>query len=537
VNKAGVGALIGIIILIAGAGYFWFLQQENLAREQTAKRQADIARQKQASVFDLTSKQAGALALNKLTISKTSQTDVGESDQYFALSVKITDGKKFADLLHQFYNKPTSLVVVTAENVRAPLPALAAPILILRKGELVYAANGIALPFEASPSGGATDIALDIHYLDDKASNGDISKLLNLAKQLSAGPVPWSTDQREKLFDNSTALIALMKNRRAKFYDNLWQVHIGPEGKMVTGRAMALKNSTGRIELTVSARPAKFLLPNEKGQTIVRSSEIDQFLHHGNLHNKDLQVNFWLNEGEGFVDTCRDLSTSLLKQAGLSLMDTSLVLWSLIHRHAWFAKDIDYQTDCLDEAQTAALKELRLALPNKKNARQSTPRNATMNKILATLVKVLRNDDPESTKVNLSAMIAEKTTLLDRAGVWLYGEQVLQNDAGRIIESANQQAAIDQLFALPVSHFGCFSRGDGLKGRHRTTLAQFGASTDLWELEFAFNAKGKIAGITLDEADNETICRAIGDRRSGENACYFAKRAKSFPIIAKAKCG
>ncbi|MBT5940996.1 MAG: hypothetical protein HOG95_13785, partial [Rhodospirillaceae bacterium] len=232
-----------------------------------------------------------------------------------------------------------------------------------------------------------------------------------------------------------------MKNRRAKFYDNLWQVHIGPEGKMVTGRAMALKNSTGRIELTVSARPAKFLLPNEKGQTIVRSSEIDQFLHHGNLHNKDLQVNFWLNEGEGFVDTCRDLSTSLLKQAGLSLMDTSLVLWSLIHRHAWFAKDIDYQTDCLDEAQTAALKELRLALPNKKNARQSTPRNATMNKILATLVKVLRNDDPESTKVNLSAMIAEKTTLLDRAGVWLYGEQVLQNDAGRIIESANQQAA------------------------------------------------------------------------------------------------
>jgi len=306
---------------------------------------------------------------------------------------------------------------------------------------------------------------------------------------------------------------------------------------MVTGRAMALKNSTGRIELTVSARPAKFLLPNEKGQTIVRSSEIDQFLHHGNLHNKDLQVNFWLNEGEGFVDTCRDLSTSLLKQAGLSLMDTSLVLWSLIHRHAWFAKDIDYQTDCLDEAQTAALKELRLALPNKKNARQSTPRNATMNKILATLVKVLRNDDPESTKVNLSAMIAEKTTLLDRAGVWLYGEQVLQNDAGRIIESANQQAAIDQLFALPVSHFGCFSRGDGLKGRHRTTLAQFGASTDLWELEFAFNAKGKIAGITLDEADNETICRAIGDRRSGENACYFAKRAKSFPIIAKAKCG
>ena len=85
-------------------------------------------------------------------------------------------------MLHQFYNKPTSLVVVTAENVRAPLPALAAPILILRKGELVYAANGIALPFEASPSGGATDIALDIHYLDDKASNGDISKLLNLAK-------------------------------------------------------------------------------------------------------------------------------------------------------------------------------------------------------------------------------------------------------------------------------------------------------------------------------------------------------------------
>jgi len=134
-------------------------------------------------------------------------------------------------------------------------------------------------------------------------------------------------------------------------------------------------------------------------------------------------------------------------------------------------------------------------------------------------------------------MIAERTTLLDRAGIWLFGDGVKQNDSGRILESADQTAAIEQLFALPVSHFGCFSRGHGIKGRHRTTLAQFGSSSELWELEFAFNAKGKIAGVTLDEADTETICRAIGERKTGNNACYFARRANQFPIVAQAKCG
>ena len=101
----------------------------------------------------------------------------------------------------------------------------------------------------------------------------------------------------------------------------------------------------------------------------------------------------------------------------------------------------------------------------------------------------------------------------------------------------DQRATIDQLFSLPVSHFGCFSRGEGLKGRHRTTLAQFGASSDLWQLDFAFNKHGKITGVTLDEVDNEVICRAIGNRRTGSNACYFARRAKQFPAIARAKCG
>ena len=76
-----------------------------------------------------------------------------------------------------------------------------------------------------------------------------------------------------------------------------------------------------------------------------------------------------------------------------------------------------------------------------------------------------------------------------------------------------------------------------MKGRQRKTLAQFGASSELWELEFAFNSKGKITGVTLDEADTETICRAIGERRSGTNACYFSRHAKQFPIVANAKCG
>lgn len=544
-----IGGLLGIVIVIGGAAYFWFDQQQQINQAKEAARQAAITKQKnQIPAYDLSAKEAGKRALENLTISKVSNAERLASANYFALTVKVAKGENFAGLLHQFYNKPTSFIVMTAEKARGPKNQLPSPILILEtlptqppSFNVLYAANGQVLPFESSTSGGGTDIALDIHYLDDKVSKETISTLVQMTQS-----------RAESLNDagkDAGKLAAFLKQHQVKFFDNLMQLHIGPEGKIMSGRKISLKETTGSIELNVKSQPAKFVTTGPKGATLVKSGKIDLFLQRTSQRNKELQVNFWLNEGEGFVDTCRDLTTALKAGAGdedgLSLADTSVVLWSLIHRHAWFAKNIDYQTDCLNKAQSAALQELKLALPTQKNTRQSGPSNRAMNARLTSLVKVLRDDasgnsqaKPQiKSKAKLEAMIAEKAMLLDRAGLWLFGEKVKQNASGRVFESADQKSTIEQLYTLPISRFGCFSRGEGLKGRHRRTLAQFDDSPDLWELEFAFNTQGKIAAITLDEATSETICRAIGNRRSGTNACYFARHAKQFPVIAQAKCG
>lgn len=546
-GKWVITAIVGVLIIGGGATYFWLNHQEKLL--EIAERQAlEKAEQvKRDAVIDLTTGEAGKRALENLDISKITSSENAEDANYSALGVTIENGENFAGLLRQFYNKPVSLIIMTAQVVAAKKPMPATPILIFKssglkdtKFDLLYSANGRVLPFQRTRSGGLADIALDIYYLDEKLTAAETAQLLITTKRLANSPLFWADNQR-KLFDAERSnLSALLKNRRAKFYNNLMQLHIGPERDSVFGRQISLKsnpsNSSAKIKLTPILKPAGFVT-NVSNNVMVQTSQITRFLQNLGPKNENLQVDFWLNEGEGFVDTCRNLSDALKNDIGLSNVDTSVILWTLIHRHAWFAKDIDYQTDCLNEVQSAALQKLGLALPTEKNSRQSSPSSATMNKMVASLVNVLRRDDPETSKINLAAMIAARSTLLDRAGIWLYGDKIRQNDSGRILESANQEAVIEQLFTLPVSHFGCFSRGDGLKGRHRTTLAQFGASPELWELKFAFNDKGKIAGITLDEADNETICRAVGGRRSKNSTCYFARRQSQFPMIAKAKCG
>jgi hypothetical protein len=529
VNKGLIGSLLAIIIVIGGTGYYWLERQKTIEIKEAA-RQAEITRVKNLPpVFDLSAKDAGALALQNIDISKIPEGKTLISAEYFSLKVKVENGKDVGGLLRKFYSKPTALIIMTVQNARNRKSQVSTPVLILKNSpqkpnsnEVLYAANDQVLPFEPSRSDGAADIAFDIHYLDEKMSREDISNLVRFAK---------NTAQHQNDLDT------LLKKHRVKFYDNLMQLHVGPEQKIMSGRKIKIKGSTANIELTVLTKPMRFARQNSAAATIVKTNEINQLLQHASAKSKELQVNFWLNEGDGFGATCRELSNVLSDEAGLSIGDTSLVLWTLIHRHAWFAKDINYQTDCLNEAQSAALLKLKLTLPVKPKLRQQSPSNSAMNTILAQLVKVLQSGEPELTKVNLSAMIAEQVTLLDRADIWLFGDNIKQSVGGRILDSADQQATIDQLFTLPVSHFGCFSRGEGLKGRHRKTLAQFGASSEVWELEFAFNSKGKITGVTLDEANTETICRAIGERRSGNNACYFSRNAKQFPIVSNAKCG
>ncbi len=543
-NKWLIGTLVGLVILLGGVAFFLVKQDTDLVQEAKRAALAKAEQKKPPAFIDMTTQQAGKSALANLTVSKTSQPSLQTVD-YGTLAVRVSNGKNFGKLLSGFYNRPVSLIVVTGQIVAAQNAMPATPILILKLADpknavfdQLYSANGRVLSHAKTTSGGAADIALDIHYLDQEISVKDLQFILTTTQRWSEEIALWSPVLAAKWDNDSRKLAALFKRHRAKFYDNLMQLHIGPEQKNLWGRKISLKNDPAvAIELMPDLLSARFVSRTSDNSVTVKTGEIDRLLKRLGPKTEELHVSFWLNEGEGFVDTCRDLSSAMAEVAGLGVTDTSLILWTLIHRHAWFAKNIDYQTDCLNEAQSSALNNLGLELPTKANTRQSTPKTAKMNSSLATLVNMLRRGDAEIAKAKLGSLIAEKSSLLDRAGFWLFGENVKQNASGRILESADQAATMEQLLTLPVSHFGCFSRGDGLKGRHRTTLAQFDSSTELWELEFAFNAKGKIAGVTLNEADNETICRAIGDRRSGKNACYFARRSKQFPMIARAKCG
>jgi len=544
VSRRLIGALIGLIVVLGGVTFFLVKQGTDKAQEIKRAAVAKVPQKKPQVYVDLTTQQAGERALEKLTISKASLPPLKTID-YASFGVQISNGENIGKLFRQFYDKPVSLIVVTGQKVGVQNTSPPTPILILKSTnpnnsefDQLYSANGRVLPYVKTSSGGAADIALDIHYLDQKISEQDIQFILDTTKRWSEGSSLWSTNLAAKTAGNTRKMVALFKNHRAKFYDNLMQLHIGPEQDKLFGRNIALKSDpTSNIVLEPVLRSAQFANQTSDSSITVKTGEINLFLQSLGPKSEQLQVNFWLNEGEGFVDTCRDLSSALANDAGLSVTDTALLMWTLIHRHAWFAKDIDYQTDCLNEAQSAALNKLGLELPTKANTRQSTPKNSMMNKILAQAVNMLRRGDTEAARAKMSSLIAKKSSLLDRAGFWLFGDNVMQNESGRILESTDPATATEQLLTLPVSHFGCFSRGDGLKGRHRTTLAQLDSSNELWELEFAFNAQGKIAGVTLNEADNETICRAIGNRRSAENSCYFTRRAKHFPMVAKANCG
>jgi len=544
VNRRLIGTLVGLVILLGGVAFFLVKQQTDKAQETKRAALVKVRQEKPPVFIDLTPRQAGQSALDNLTISKTSQPPLKSVD-YSALAVQVSNGINIGKLFRQFYDQPISLIIVTAQNVAAQNTMPAAPILILKSTDpksstfnQLYGANGRILPHLKTTSGGASDVALDIHYLDQKISEQDVQFILNTAKSWSNIAALWSSELAAKMADDSNKMAALLKNHRAKFYDNLMQLHIGPERDLLFGRNLALKHDpTANIELMPALQSARFANQTSDKSITVKTGEIDQFLQLLGAKSEQLQVNFWLNEGEGFIDTCRDLSSALADDTGLSVTDTALLMWALIHRHAWFAKDIDYQTDCLNEAQSAALNRLGLNLPTKANTRQSTPKNAAMNRTVARLVNMLRRGETETAKVKLNSLLADKLSLLDRAGFWLFGDSVKQNESGRILESTDPATATEQLLTLPVSHFGCFSRGDGLKGRHRATLAQLDSSTELRQLEFAFNTNGKIAGVTLNEADNETICRAIDGRRSGQNTCYFTRRAKQFPMVARAKCG
>lgn len=527
-NKSLMVALLGIVVVVCGASYFWFSQQQDKNAKE-GMRQSKIAEVKNVPLFDdLSPKEAGTYAFKNLQISKVTSPETMASAEYFALTVEVTNGKNFGDLFSKIYNKPASLIIMTAQNVRSPNNDLSTPIVVFKSSatrplifDILHVAKGQVLPFEPSLSGRGADIALDIHYLDEKMSPKDIANFI----QYSKNPL-----------ERKAELNALLKKHRRKFYNNLIQLHVGPEGKLMSGRKISLKDTDSTIELNLQSKPMRFTSIKEKGLVVVNTRKIENFLRNVSNEDKEIYANFWLNEGKGFSKTCRDISNRLQDRAGLSTNDTALVLWSLIHRHAWFAKRINYQTDCLEETHSAALKKLNLKLPTWQKRRPSSPSIAAMNSKLAALVKVIREGDLNTTKIDFGSMITEKVTLLDRANIWLSGIDVKQNDGGRIFESASRKATIDQLLSLPVSHFGCFSRGEALKGRHRKTLAQFGTSKELWELVFAFNSRGKITGITLDEATTKSVCRAIGNQRTGRNTCYFSRRGSQFPIIANAKC-
>ncbi len=132
-NNKRIGVTISLLILIAGAAYFWFKYNNNEASKLEAKRQAEISKPKiVAPINNMTSQQAGKHALENLEISKIPSANVGSGADYFALNVLVSKGDGFKDLLSQFYSEPVSLIVMTAQIVAPKNAYPATPILVLK---------------------------------------------------------------------------------------------------------------------------------------------------------------------------------------------------------------------------------------------------------------------------------------------------------------------------------------------------------------------------------------------------------------------
>ena len=229
---------------------------------------------------------------------------------------------------------------------------------------------------------------------------------------------------------------------------------------------------------------------------------------------------------DGLGAACRTLRAELTDRLGLSAFDASAVLRALARTHALFATGGDYGRDCLDVDLEAPAKGLKAATAGQLNA------------VLGRIGAGLRGDTPDKTVKVLAPMFADSVALFDYSGLWLAGTEAALVGAGRldVLPGAGPDQAAAYLADLPVVHFACYSDGSGLTGVHRAALVQLEHDSGLWVLDVAFDGQRRIAGVSLAEADRRQVCRAVGNRKSGPDACFFAASGNSYRGIDPAGC-
>lgn len=248
----------------------------------------------------------------------------------------------------------------------------------------------------------------------------------------------------------------------------------------------------------------------------------------------DLESGFWSVPPEALHASCNAIKGALQERLGLSRQDSAMVLWRMIQPHALFASQTDYVNQCTGADMQKLLGEMGLTLPPMKTPRSSAAKIKTMNRTLSQLARLIRNaKDSDQTKI--ADMMAEHVVVRDEARLLFstQPDQLVTSTNDVIAPTLPAKETAQFLMMLPLEAYGCYGRGNGQRGDHRTTLTQLENDPNLWQLDFAFDENNKVNGIRLDKPTQLDFCRAIGDR-TGANRCYFS--GKDFPGLSAARC-
>ncbi|SCA57776.1 exported hypothetical protein [Candidatus Terasakiella magnetica] len=249
----------------------------------------------------------------------------------------------------------------------------------------------------------------------------------------------------------------------------------------------------------------------------------------------DLESVFWSVPVEALRSSCRAIQGALQERLGLSLRDSTLVLWRMMQAHALFAKETDYITQCSGIDSAARLEEAGFSLPSPKQGRTSRTKTKTMNKALSSIASLVKNQK-DSGYTRLAKMMTDKLVVRDEARLLFPAQsgQLINATNDVVAPSLSNTDAAEYLMMLPIKSYGCYSRGRGQSGDHRTTLVQLENDPNLWQLDFAFDQSDKINAIQLRKPSQVDFCRAVGGRTSS-NRCAFS--GKSFPGLSSDRCG
>lgn len=490
---------------------------------------------------DLTADEARILA-GKLTIIEkvTSSGVVAWTPQasYGAVSVRWQETDGLVRWARQLYRKPAKTIVISLDWAGFDGPEIPGiPILVIDGGDdgntadqVIFKADGRTTPFTKLKEGAGFTANLSLTFHDRELDRQTLRSLAALTR-LQA---PWSKGSAATLLRMLELSFKKLSRGIVKSYPRLLQLNLGPAQDGIEGVKLTIPQAEGGDAATLQLEPA--LRPSYLASVdrFARAEELtsgQMTRTHG-----DVLTGFWRARNDNLPNTCGRLEKALSEDYGFHLYDTALVFASLLRDHALLAPGMDYTGKCLSPAIAAAFQRLGLPSSGSERADAKPLSAAVMNNRLDALARVLRSNTPETKLAELRAMLAERVTLSDKANIWLFGDGIVGDDRERLLPGAEKELASEQILALPVTRFGCYSTRDGGAGR-RATLGQLAGLSSIWELEFSFNAQGKINAVSLEEANRQTICRAVGNRPDNANACYFARNRAQFPAVRKAGCG